>query len=205
MARASARLAVVRTRVRGAMRGARTIVVAAALVLGPGTLGMPGTATGQDVSVHELTAAFLANFVKFAEWPDGSVPRGAVFTFCVAGDKGVLKALEANIRKQPAPAAMAVRFVTLDEALPSCQLLYVSDFDVSKTRPLVDSLKGAPVFTVSDAAGFAEAGGIAQLRLAGGKMGFAINPAAAQRVHLGLSAKLLSLATLVKDGYTDGR
>ena len=163
----------------------------------------PEAAAGQDVSVHALKAAFLANFAKFVEWPDGAVPPGGVFTFCV-NDKGVQKALEATVKSHPGPA-LAVRFVSLDAPLPSCQLLYVSGLDLPEARALIASLHGAPVFTTSDLDGFAEAGGVAQLLLVNGKMRFAINPGAAQRGRLALSSKLLSLASLVKDGYVDGR
>ena len=41
---------------------------------------------------------------------------------------------------------------------------------------------------------------MAQFRLEKGRMRFTINPGAALRAHLTLSAKLLSLATIVKDG-----
>lgn len=158
----------------------------------------------QDISVDELKAAFLANFVKFAQWPEDAAAPRSTFTFCIANDKGVQKALEATLKSHAGPP-VAVRSVAFDAPLPSCQLLYVSGLRVSEVRPLVESLRGAPVFTTSDLDGFAEAGGVAQLRLVNGKMRFAINPAAAQRARLGLSAKLLNLATLVKDGYGDGR
>lgn len=179
-------------------------IVIGALTLGGTSATASAAVPTQDVSVHELKAAFLANFVKFAQWPEGAVPPGGVFTFCVANDKGVQKALEATLKSHPGPT-LAVRSVSLDAPLPSCQLLYVSGLRIDEARPLIESLRGTPVFTTSDIDGFAEAGGVAQLRLENGKMRFAINPAAAQRVRLGLSAKLLSLASLVKDGNTNGR
>jgi hypothetical protein len=186
------------------MNGIARLIVIGALALGWTGARAPAAASAQDVSVDELKAAFLANFVKFATWPDDAVAAGGAFTFCVANDNGVQKALETTLKRHPGPA-MVVRAVSLDAALPSCQLLYVSKVRLNEARPLLESLRGAPVFTTSDVDGFAEAGGVAQLRLVSGKMRFAINPAAAQRVRIGLSAKLLSLASLVKDGYTDGR
>lgn len=184
-------------------RTARLIAIGA-LALGCTGALAPGAASAQDVSVYELKAAFLANFVKFATWPDDAVAPGGKFTFCIANDKDVQKALETTLKTHPGPP-MVVRAVALDAPLPSCQLLYVSNLRVNEARPLIESLRGVPVFTTSDVDGFAEAGGVAQLRLVNGKMRFAINPAAAQRVRIGLSAKLLSLASLVKDGYPDGR
>ncbi|MEO6235798.1 MAG: YfiR family protein [Vicinamibacterales bacterium] len=159
----------------------------------------PAPATAQDVSVPSLKAAFLMNFVKFAEWPDGAVARGQVFTFCVAGDQKVFEEIALSIKRYSRPDLMTVVYVALDTPLPVCHMLYFGGSDLQAVRRVGESLHGAPVFTASDIRGFAEAGGIAELRLDKGKMRFSINAAAARRAHLALSAKLLSLATLVKE------
>ena len=170
------------------------VLVVAALLTGP-SLGAT-----QDVSVPALKAAFLSNFVKFAEWPEDQRAPGRVFTFCVSGDKAVSAALQQSLTDHPGTAPMSVIVVTPEAPLHSCQMLYVGGTDLRQARRVIDALKGAAVFTVSDIEGFAEAGGVAELRLEKGRMRFAINPGAAQRGHLTLSAKLLSLATIVKDG-----
>lgn len=153
----------------------------------------------RDVSMPSLKAAFLANFAKFADWPDDALPPGHVFTFCVAGDKAVATALEQSINYQPGPNALTVMIVALDGPLRSCHVLYAGGLKARQSLQVIEVVKGAPVFTVSDAEGFAEAGGVAQLIVDKGRMRFAINPAAAKRARIALSAKLLSLATLVKD------
>lgn len=182
------------------------MIRAAALILVlAGALPRPVSAIEQDVSVAGLKAAFIANFAKFAEWPESALPPGAVISFCIAGDKAVQQALEANLKRAGGGAA-SVRVVAPEGPFAQCQMLYIGNTDVREGRRVIDALQGAPIFTVSDAVGFAEAGGIAELRLQrDGKMRFAINPAAAQRVHVALSAKLLSLATLVKDGPNASR
>lgn len=133
------------------------------------------------------------------------MPSGGLFTFCVAGDKAVFQQLDATIKLQPKPVITAVIVVPPDGPFQTCQLLYLGGLDLRNARRVIESLHDAPIFTVSDVDGFAEAGGIAQLRLENGKMRFAINPAAAQNAHIALSAKLLTLATLVKDTPHDGR
>lgn len=159
----------------------------------------PAPVTAQDVSAPSLKAAFLMNFVKFAEWPAGAVARGQVFTFCVAGDQSVFKEVSLSIKRYSRPNLMTVVYVDLAEPLPVCHMVYFGGPDLQAARRVGESLQGAPVFTVSDMRGFAEAGGIAELWLDKGKMRFSINAAAARRAHLALSAKLLSLATLVKE------
>lgn len=188
------------------MRSPLIRILALALALGSAALSTwPQTAAAQDVSIPVLKAAFLENFAKFAEWPDDAVPSGQVFTFCVAGDKTVASALQRGIKQHPGSGPMSVVFVTVDGSLQSCQLLYLGGLDLRQSGRVIDALKGLSVFTVSDVEGFAELGGVAQLRLEGGRIRFVINPAAAQRARLALSAKLLSLATLVKDGSNASR
>jgi hypothetical protein len=160
----------------------------------------PAAARAQHVSVTSLKAAFLTNFAKFAVWPDDAVPAGRTFTFCVAGDQAVGAALEQNIKDHPGPVPVSFMFVGLDGPLHLCQLLYLGGLDLREARRVIGSLQGAPIFTVSDVDGFTESGGVAQLRLENGRMRFSINAEAAHRAHLALSAKFLSLATLVKDG-----
>ena len=175
------------------LRLGRLLPVVVALLLAP------AAAPAQDVSLPTLKAAFLANFAKFTEWPQDAQPPGRVLTFCVIGDKAVAAALEQGIKDRPGQEPMSVANVTADAPLRGCQVLYLGGMNLRDARRVLETVKGLPIFTVSDVDGFAEHGGVAQLRLERGRMRFAINPAAAQRARLSLSAKLLSLATIVKD------
>jgi hypothetical protein len=175
------------------LRLSRLLLVVAALLLAP------AAASAQDVSLPTLKAAFLVNFAKFTEWPEDALPSGRVLTFCVIGDKAVAAALEQGIKERPGQEPMSVAAVAADAPLRACQVLYLGGMNLRDARRTVEALKGMAILTVSDVDGFAEHGGVAQLRLERGRMRFAINPAAAQRARLSLSAKLLSLATIVKD------
>lgn len=159
----------------------------------------PFGASAQEVSLPTLKAAFLSNFAKFTAWPEDVPPAGHVFTFCVMGDKAVAAALELGIKGHPGQEARSVSFVASDAPLRDCQVLYLGGLSLKDARRVIDPIREAPIFTVSDVDGFAESGGAAQLRVVEGRMRFAINPMAAQRAHLALSAKLLSLAIIVKD------
>lgn len=176
------------------LRASLSAFVLAALVVAPAA-----ALEEQDVSLPSLKAAFLANFAKFTTWPDDALPPGRVFTFCISGDNAVAAALEQSIKGRPAQEPVGVVVVTVDTSLRGCQVLYLGGLKPKDVRRTLEPLKGLPIFTVSDADGFADQGGVTQLRVERGRMRFAINPAAAQRARLLLSAKLLSLATIVKD------
>lgn len=178
------------------LRTARRYALAAALLC-----VLPLGAAAQGVTAPALKAAFLTNFSKFTEWPDDALPANRALTFCVMDDKAVAAALQGILIGPPGapPQPLSVRLVKLDPSIRSCHILYVGNLDAKQSAHLFDALKGEPVFTVGDGEKFAESGGVAQFILENGRMRFAINVAAAQRAHLGLSSRLLSLATLVKD------
>jgi hypothetical protein len=63
---------------------------------------------------------------------------------------------------------------------------------------VLDQLRGRPILTVSDADGFAEAGGMIGLFIEDSRVRFAINLGAAESAHLTISSRLLNLARIVR-------
>jgi hypothetical protein len=161
-----------------------------------------GAVAAQGVSGTAIKAAFLYNFAKFADWPADILAPGKRLSLCVLGDNALADALEQTIKGHTIEShELTVQVITADGPIRSCHLLYVGGLDVKGAIQLIESLKGAAVFTVSDGDKFAESGGVAQLILEKDKMRFAINISAAQRARLQLSSKLLSLAKIVKDEH----
>jgi hypothetical protein len=154
----------------------------------------------QSTTVPAVKAAFLYNFAKFAEWPADILAPRQRLSLCVLGDNAVADALEQTIKGHTIEShELTVQVVGVDSSIRSCHLLYVGGLDAKGAVQLVERLKGAAVFTVSDGDRFAELGGVAQLILENDRMRFAINVGSAQRARLRLSSKLLSLAKIVKD------
>jgi hypothetical protein len=152
------------------------------------------------VTVSMLKAAFLYNFANFAEWPEEALGGGQRLSLCVAGDDAVADALEKTIKGRKVDShELTVEVIKADAPIGSCHLLYVGGLDKKRAGELLDSLKNAPIFTVSDVDQFAEMGGVAQLILENDRMRFAVNVGAARRARLKISSKLLSLAKIIKD------
>jgi hypothetical protein len=157
-------------------------------------------ALAQGVPEPTLKAAFLYNFVKFAEWPADAWAPNVPLTLCVLGDEAVESELEQSVKGHTVSGhSIAVIGITIEGALRSCHLLYITGLDRRRLALLVARIKDAPVFTVSDFDAFASFGGVSQLFIENGKVRFAINPASALRARLRISSKLLALAKLVKD------
>lgn len=171
----------------------RLLIVLVAGVLGRGVSAEP-------VSVAELTAAFLYNFARFAEWPPEAVSASAPIGLCVVGDAEVAESLGQAVRgKSIEGHALVLRRPSAGLELRACQLLYLGGDDIAHAREVLDAVRDAPVLTISSQMMFTAIGGTAELFMDGERMRFAVNVAAADRARIRISAQLLSLAKIVRD------
>ena len=163
-----------------------------------GLLVATAPADAEGVTAQALRAAFLYNFAMFSEWPaDALAPRQRLL-MCVVGDVAVADALGQIIKGHLIEDhELAVTVLKVGDSASACHLLYVGASEIKRSAGLLVSAKRT--FTVSDADGFAESGGVAQLIVENDRMRVAINVAAAHRTRLNISSKLLSLATIVRD------
>jgi hypothetical protein len=173
------------------MKHATALLIAVVLGVAPATA---------QTAASSVRAAFLYNFAKFTTWPEDALPARQRLSLCVVGDTAVADALEQAIRGRAAAGhELSVEVIKPEGDVRSCHLLYVGARESHRAVEMIAAVKGAPVLTVSEANGFAESGGVAQLIVENDRMRFAINVAAAGRARLNLSSRLLSLAAIVKD------
>jgi hypothetical protein len=172
-----------------------------AMVFACGVFGSTTDAADvETVTVAAAKAAFIYNFSKFVIWPGDVLAPSQPLALCVLGDNAVADALGRTARtRTDDPHALSVQIVRTSPALRSCHMLYVTGLDAKHAAELIDVLKGAAVFTISDSDRFAETGGVVRLIFEDNHLRFAINVASAHRARLNLSSRLLSLAQLVKD------
>ena len=152
----------------------------------------------QTVAEPALKAAFLFNFAKFTDWPEDLLAPTAPIVLCVT-DAEVGSALESTVSGRTINQhPLTVNRVNLD-AVRTCTILYAGKLDRHKTSQLAARLAGSNVLTVGDDQAFAASGGMIGLFEDDGRMRFAVNLVAVERTRLRLSAKLLTLAKIVKD------
>jgi hypothetical protein len=173
----------------------------AAIAMGLLVLAAAGSpvVAAQGVSEPALKAAFLFNFAKFTEWPDD--PRGptAPIVFC-STDDDVASALESSVAgRLIAQHPVVVNRVTVESISPSCGLLYTRVLESRKLAAMLGQTRGAGLLLVGETEAFVTSGGAIGFFVDGGRMRFAINARAADRAGVRLSAKLLTLAKLIKE------
>ncbi len=153
----------------------------------------------QSATEYQVKAAFLFNFAKFVEWPaDAFASADAPLQICVLGQDPFGHDFEQTIEDK------TVNGHRLEIIHPSgvpqaraCQIIFVAASEGPHLREILRDLRGASVLTVGDAAGFARMGGIINFVLDDSRVRFEINLKAAERAHLKLSARLLTVAKLI--------
>ncbi len=157
------------------------------------------TAAAQSATEYQVKAAFLFNFAKFVEWPADAFPNvDAPLQICVLGQDPFGRDFEQVIEDK------AVDGHRLEVAHPdgvpqsrACQILFIGSSEKQRVREILHGLMGASVLTVGDTSGFATMGGVINFVLDENRVRFEINVKAAERAHLKLSARLLTVAKLI--------
>jgi hypothetical protein len=153
---------------------------------------------------YEVKAAFLYNFAKFVGWPDTAFDAAdAPIVFCVMGMDPFDGRLERVVTDRTANGRrIEVRNMTAGARAEGCHLAFFDEsqkVDVARIVQIsAGAGPGAPVLTVGESEGFAEAGGMVRLLVEEGRVRFDINAVIAERAGLKLSSQLLKLARRVE-------
>jgi len=177
---------------------ARSLVAVAVVALGVAA----ALAASADYDEYKVKAAFLLNFARLVEWPEGSRPDpGEPLVVGVHGRgsaaDNVTRALDdASVGDHP----VAVRELDVPAEMSACHIVFVAEEDPEGAAEWLESPGSRGVLTVGEAAGFAGRGGVINFFVEGNKLRFEINKKAAERNGLKVSSRLLRLARLVPDG-----
>lgn len=162
---------------------------------------IPGPCLAQDAAINEnkVKAAYLFNFAKFVEWPPNTFSSAdASLEICVMGLNPFGHALEDSIAGKTVSGRRIEISHKADAAgARSCQIVFIAVSDKQQIRQILPQLSDASVLTVGDTLGFNDDGGIINFVWDGDRIRFEANLDAAERAHLKISARLLSVAKAV--------
>ena len=164
------------------------------LALLPLVVGLSlSSVSAQNVSQeYRVKAAYLYNFLKFVEWPH--VTPGPL-TICVAGRNPFGTLMHDLVRDQLVNDRPIEARIIL-EPEEGCHIIFVPDG--AATEAYLRGARSMPVLTVGESSTFLEQGGIANFYIDRGNVRFEINPAAAERVGIRISSRLLQLARIAE-------
>lgn len=154
-----------------------------------------------QVNEYQVKAFFLYNFARYVEWPAQSFksPQDPI-VICILGSNPFGEALnQAVAGREVEGRAFVVRHVANLNPGGNCRILFVNAVERKRFRALAVSLRGSGVLTVGESQGFCDEGGVINFKLEEGKVRFEINVQAAEREHLRISSRLLSLASIAQN------
>jgi hypothetical protein len=172
---------------------------------------------------YQIKAAFLYNFTRFIDFPQGKAPdSNEPITLGILGKDPFENAFEPLKDKQAKGRKIVIkRFKSFEElkqssqddkadlqhqieAIRKCYLLFICSSEKKALGDIINSVKDHPVLTVGEMPKFLEAGGIVNFLMEEKKVSFEINISAARRAGLKISSKLLRLATRVVEDKPPG-
>ncbi len=150
-----------------------------------------------ELTELQVKSAYVFNFIKFVQWPAGTVKPGGRINLCVIGNDGLRASLASLDGRKAGEYEIRIAPHSANPVLGACQVLYIGDLEQRRLVPIIKSLGDAPVLTISDIPGFAERGGGIGLLNRNDKMLFEVNLASTRKAELRLSGQMLNLAANV--------
>lgn len=143
----------------------------------------------------QAKAAFVLNFARYVEWPASAFAnREAPVVACLVGRDALGAALAALDGRAVQSRTLKVRRGVPAEDLRGCHLVFIAESEDRRIVPIVRSVAGQPVLTVSDAERFIDIGGGIGLVFGDERLQFEVNRAALEQAQLKAAAPLLKLA-----------
>ncbi len=172
---------------------ALTSVVIAVCCLGA-TTWLIAAETSREYSIK---AAYLYRFTGYVDWAStNDSDSDQPFTIGILGDDVFGEAL-VELTRQTVDGRPVVLERMQSVSLPTisrCEMLFISSSAEKEFGDVLALLGDANVLTVGETKGFAERGGMIELRTKKNKIRFVINAQAAKRARIHISARLLNLA-----------
>ena len=150
-------------------------------------------------SEYQVKAAILFNLTKYVEWPPSKL-AGTTNPIVLGilgqdnfGDdfKRMVEGKAVNGHK------LVFQHMAWNEDVRNAHILFVSASEKRRLPELLEKLKDASVLTVGECDGFIPLGGIINLGMKDNRIRPEVNLAAAERSHLKISSKLLSICDVV--------
>ena len=174
-----------------------------ALACGLTVLLAPASSPAADSGAaleYKVKAGYLFNFAKFIEWPAAAVPAtNSPIVIGVLDDNEALPAIRQVLKdKFVGNHPIEVRSVVSAASANDCHLLFVTRAANKAPDELRDSLRSAATLLVGETDQFAERGGMIAFVREEESVRINLNLEAATQAGLKVSAKLSSVARLVK-------
>jgi len=160
----------------------------------------PAIISANEITEHQIKAAYLYQLTQFVEWPEAAFDvQQPTFRLCVLGNDAIARQLTPLSKRTHNGRPIIVAFPQSISTVHGCHLLYIGASDSHHEAAILKKFKDAPMLTVSSQPGFAARGGIIGFVIVDKRVRLVINRIVARHVGIELSAKLLEVAVAYND------
>lgn len=155
-----------------------------------------------DSDEYRVKLAFIFNYARFTEWPPETFPNAtSSLVLCVLGNDPFKSKLDTVQDKMIGERSFIVKEIRRAEDARGCHMLFISGSEKDRVDPILRTVKGLSILTVSDIPNFTKLGGMIGFTFSDDKIRFEINLAVARSSNLEISSKLLKLAESVREDH----
>jgi hypothetical protein len=153
-----------------------------------------------SLTVLQVKALFLLNFIKYVDWPPNAFAGSNTnVTIGLYGESKLGEALRTAVAgKAVGGRTIVIRQIDGTDDFSPCHVLFISDSESSRMRGILDKASPLPILTVGEDEAFAQNGGIINFVLKNGNVRLEIDLAAARKAGLTIHSRLLAVADMVK-------
>lgn len=146
---------------------------------------------------YQVKAAFIDNFIKFIDWPEGALADSTI-NISILGDTPLAEALKSIEDVQVKGRRLSIRTIKTVQDLGASHIVFVASSETNRIEEVLGALKKRNVLTIGEVGGFCRKGGMINFTLDENKVRFEINVDSARDAGLNISSKLLKLARIVQ-------
>jgi len=143
---------------------------------------------------YQIKAAFLYNFIAFTEWPEDV---NQTLNLCVYGEDYFGQEIDKLQARGVGSNSIKILRLSSLEKSQECHVLFISKSVINNLPNIISSVQGKSILTIADSPEAATNGVIINMSLTQNKISFEVNLESARSVGLGISSRLLQLATKV--------
>lgn len=163
---------------------------------------LPASVFGQ-VEENLMKAVAIEQISRFLEWSNETEITDTLKSFVVIvyNDNQFSTLLEeVYINRKIKNKKVEILHVSILDDISDCSILYVSKVDKSRLSEVIRIANHKRILTISGTEGFAQQGVAINFVTVGGRLKFEINQKALNDAGIKASARLLSLAIIVRNG-----
>lgn len=164
----------------------------------------PSSAENILAREYFLKAAFLYNFARLVDWPDGTFQTDSdQFQLCLIGTDPFAEALHPIQNKKVRGHPLRIQRIMSLNDVQQCHMLFISRSEKNRLNEIIQATSAYPILTVSELADFAEHKGHIRLFVSNNnKLSLEVNLNAIKASNLNISSRILSLAKIVSSVET---